>query len=218
MSDHDELHALIAPVALGAATDQERAAVERHSASCRDCRAELDALRAAAGELALDVPQIDPPAALKGKVMDRIHAEGARVSRSPVRPRRRLSLWPALVGALSVLAAGLLAWNVTLRGDDPRQITFVGTSGASGDVTLTDDGTAVMRVRNLPALRPDQGYELWTIRDGTPRSEGFAAVTTGGEVVVATADLEGVEALAITPEVRTNTAAPSVDPIVAVEI
>jgi anti-sigma-K factor RskA len=73
-------------------------------------------------------------------------------------------------------------------------------------------------VSNLPGLAADESYELWTIRDGKPRSEGFAARTADGEIVVATADLEGATALAITPEPRLNTTAPTGDQLVVIDL
>ena len=222
MSDHNAIRELIAPVALGAATEQETADVERHAATCHDCRAELDILRGAAAGLALEVPQLDPPPALKGRVMDAVRAEHRSQAVGAPSRRGRWALWPSLAGALAVLTAGLVAWNVSLQGNGPasRQISFVGTNDprVSGRVVIDAKGTAVMRITGLPQLAADQSYELWTIRDGRPRSEGFAALTAHGEVVVATADLAGASALAITPEHRSNTAAPSVTPIVAVPL
>lgn len=222
MSDHDAIRDLIASVALGAATEHEHAEVERHAATCHDCRAELDGLRSAVAGLALDVPQIDPPTALKDRIMDAVRADGRpRTSPAPVRRPRR-AMWPALAGALAVLAAGLVTWNVTLQGDGPetRQISFVGTTdrSVSGRVVIDESGAAVMRIVGLPPLEAGESYELWTIRGGTPRSEGFAARTANGEVIVATADLAGVTALAVTPEERSNTAAPSVAPVVVVPL
>jgi anti-sigma-K factor RskA len=222
VSDHNAIRELIAPVALGAATEQETSDVERHAATCHDCRAELDLLRGAAAGLALEVPQLDPPPALKARVMDAVRAEN-RIQGVVAPPRRRRwALWPSLAGALAVLAAGLVVWNVSLQGNDPatRQIAFVGANdpGVSGRVVIDAKGSAVMRITGLPPLAADQSYELWTIRDGKPRSEGFAARTAQGEVVVATADLAGASALAITPERRSNTVAPSDTPIVVVPL
>jgi hypothetical protein len=220
MSAHDAIRELIAAVALGAATEQEPAEVERHAVTCHDCRAELDALRGAATGLALDVPQLDPPSALKARVMDAVRNERRP---APARtPRRRFAAWPALAGALGVLAAGLVAWNLTLQdtGPDRTEIAFTSPTDAdvAGRVVIDEDGAAVMRITGLPALAPDEAYELWTIRDGTPRSEGFAARTDDGEVVVATADLAGATALAVTPEKRSNVAAPTSTPVVTVPL
>lgn len=219
MSEHTAIRELIAPVALGAATEQEAAEVERHAATCHDCRAELDVLRGAAAGLALEVPQLDPPPALRARVMEAVRAEGR--ARTPVVAPRRggMSRWQALAGAMAVLVAGLVAWNVTLLrdGSGGREIPIAAGSVA-GRVVIDADGAAVMRMTGLPALAADEGYELWTIRNGKPRSEGFAARTAQGEVIVATADLAGVSALAITPEKRSNTVAPSVIPPVVVAI
>ena len=225
MSGHDEIRDLIGAVALGAATPDEHARVEHHAATCHECRAELDGLRAAAGALALDVPQVEPPTALRRKVMAAVRDDAARNRRpAPSRSRRGLALWPALTGALAVLAAVLVAWNVTLQrdGGGDNTVAFVGTAdapAAAGRLSIDDTGTAVMRITGLPApATPDQGYELWTVRNGVPRSEGFAAQTAAGEVVVATADLDGASALALTPEPRSNTAAPTGATLVVVPL
>lgn len=224
MTGHDEIRDLIGAVVLGAATDAEKTLVERHSATCHECRAELDGLRAAASTLALDVPQIDPPATLKRKVMAAVRDDAAR-SHAAAEPRRRrgLSRWPALAGALAVLAAGLLAWNLTLHGNGGgnQTIAVVGTAdaaGAQGRLSIADDGTAVMRITGLPAPAADEGYELWTVRDGVARSEGFAARTADGDVVVATADLDGASALALTRESRANTTSPTGAKLVVVPL
>ena len=224
MSDHAGIRDLIGAVALGAATDEEHDRVERHAAICHECRSELDGLRAAASVFALEVPQLDPPATLKRRVMASVRDDAARNHRPAAsRPRRALALWPALAGALAVLVAGLVAWNITLqrdRGAD-NTVAFVGTAdapAAAGRLTIDREGTAVMRITGLPALPSNQGYELWTVRNGVPRSEGFAARTAAGEVVVATADLDGASALALTPEPRSNTASPTGTKLVVVPI
>jgi len=195
--------------------------VERHAATCPDCRAELDSLRAATAGLALDVPQLDPPTALKRRIMAAVHEDATRRRPAGAAPaRRRIAMWPPLTAALAALAIGLLAWNVSLRGGGMREIAFAGNGNPSvtGRLRIDEDGTAVMRVRGLPEVGPDQGYELWTIRDGKPRSEGFAARTRSGEVVVATADVGSAAALAITPEPRSNIAAPTGEQVVVVEL
>jgi hypothetical protein len=122
-----------------------------------------------------------------------------------------------------VLAAGLLAWNLTLQGErgGTQTIAVLGTPdapAAQGRLSIADDGTAVMRITGLPAPGADEGYELWTVRDGVARSEGFAARTAGGDVVVATADLDGASALALTREPRANTTAPTGAKLVVVPL
>ena len=143
--------------------------------------------------------------------------------RAPRPRRRRIGRWPAIAGALAVLAAGLLAWNVTLQGDrgGTATIAFVGTTdapAAQGRLSIADDGTAVMRITGLPAPGADEGYELWTIRDGVARSRASPPGPPSGEVVVATADLDGASALALTREPRANTAAPTGAKLVVVPL
>ncbi len=76
----------------------------------------------------------------------------------------------------------------------------------------------MIRITGLPAPGADEGCELWTVRDGVVRSEGFAARTAGGEVVVATADLDGASALALTREPCANTTAPTGAKLVVVPL
>lgn len=190
---------------------------------CAQCRAELADLRAAVTGLALDVPQMDPPASLKAKVMAAVRDDAQRRTQPAPRPARRRFLAPALSGGLAAVILAALVWAFALRSTSPESrtvaIATVRTAPAArGSVEFRPDGSAVMRITGLPALAAGKGYELWTIRDGTPRSEGFAALTPSGELVVATAELSGATALAITPEDRTNVRAPSVDPIVIVPV
>jgi anti-sigma factor RsiW len=223
MTPHDTIRELLAAVALDAATPEETGEVDTHVAGCTECAAELASLRAAAGALSLDVPQLDPPPTLKRRIMDEVRTDIAqRPQASPQRARRSwFRPWPAIAGALATLAVGLVAWNVTMQRDGDRieEIAIAATDRApqvSGTATYLDDGTVIMRVRGLPPLATGQRYELWTIRDGAPRSEGFAAVTADGEAVVATGNLSDAEILAITREVPTNTTAPTETPLVTI--
>lgn len=68
MTAHDWLeHA--APYALGALDVPERAAFEKHLATCDMCRAEVRELREVAGLLALAAPRSAPPAGLRERIM-----------------------------------------------------------------------------------------------------------------------------------------------------
>lgn len=225
MNQHDAIRELLAAVALDAATAAETDDVETHVGTCAECAAELTSLRAAAGALSLEVPQLDPPPTLKRRIMDEVRAGAPARAPSPQRVRRAgrswRRPWPAIAGALAALAIGLVAWNVTLQrdGNGAQEVSIASSERApqaSGTATYLDDGTVIMRVRGLPALGAGQRYELWTIRNGAPRSEGFAAVTADGEAVVATGNLADAELLAITREVPANTTAPTEPPLVAV--
>jgi anti-sigma-K factor RskA len=66
---HDELRELSGGYALGVLDEPERTAFEAHLATCAACAAEVRELTDVAIALALDAPQIDPPAALRDRVM-----------------------------------------------------------------------------------------------------------------------------------------------------
>jgi hypothetical protein len=92
---------------------------------------------------------------------------------------------------------------ISVRGAPPAP-------GISGQVlVLRDQDTAVVRLRNLPPAGAGRAYELWAIRDGRPVSAGFMTASEGDGAVAATQDLDGVTALAVTPEPRSNTRAPT---------
>ena len=69
-TEHDALHDLLAPVALGAADPTEIARVEAHAARCAICREELENLRAGVAMLAADVPQEEPSPRLKASLIE----------------------------------------------------------------------------------------------------------------------------------------------------
>jgi anti-sigma-K factor RskA len=230
--DHDSLKDLIAPVALGAATAEETALVEAHAAECAVCREELAGFRMASSAVGLTVPQVDPPPALKARLMDEVRRDAAL--RRPATPSRvatrgrgsfaarlRARPWPALAAAAAVVVLVLVGWNVALQtGDDGgpnvRSVAVRGTAAAPGitgrALVISDEGTAVVRLDNLPAIRPDQEWELWAFVDGKPASRGFMTRTSGTSAIVATSDLDGVTALAVTPERPANVSAPTSDP------
>ena len=113
--------------ALGALTGAERAAFEAHLASCASCTADVRALSAVAATLAHAVPQIDPPAALRERVLasvsrDSYVASGSMVSGSSrttsVRRKPDTSVFIPWLAAAALLAiAAYLGWDAAqLRG------------------------------------------------------------------------------------------------------
>jgi len=66
---HDELRELSGGYALGVLDEPDRRAFEAHLATCAACAAEVRDLSEVAATLALDVPQVDPPPALRERVL-----------------------------------------------------------------------------------------------------------------------------------------------------
>ncbi len=135
-------------------------------------------------------------------------AAGVPVRREPAGSIRRLRANPWAIAAVLLLACslGLLLWNLNLRQDarpDAVESVALQTTdaapGASGDLTyLPDRRVAILTVRDLPPLPPEQVYQVWLIGDAAPVPSGVFAERTA-EVAVAV-DAERYQALALTIE------------------
>ena len=232
-TEHDALHDLLAPVALGAADPTEIARVEAHATRCPICREELGNLRAGAAMLAADVPQEEPSPRLKASLMSTVRAEAAEraaeaetaspPTRTPVRAatgwswRRLLAPGPAIAIACSlvVLLVGLTI--VVQNGSDaPSQnvasVTVSGTSDAPGVtgrmVYVSDEGTAIVNLSNLPPLSPGEAYQLWVLHDGTASSAGLLESTGPSDARGVATGLARGDAVAVTAQPRTNRTTP----------
>jgi anti-sigma factor RsiW len=72
---HRECAEALAAYALGALSETEAARVRRHLSECRECRAELDWIRAGVDVLPASVPPIEPPPELKQRLMEIVEGE-----------------------------------------------------------------------------------------------------------------------------------------------
>lgn len=111
-----------AALALNSLEAPDREIVEAHARRCRACGRELDELRQVASQLALALPQHDPPAALGSSILaiarSDLERSGAAVAVAP--PRRPMSslsrrpAWLLSITALS-LAAVAMVWGFRLQ-------------------------------------------------------------------------------------------------------
>ncbi|MDX6647236.1 MAG: hypothetical protein QOK40_2963 [Miltoncostaeaceae bacterium] len=231
--EHDAVRDLLAPAALGAAGAAELARVEDHAARCAVCSEELAGLRAAAGAMGSSLPAVQPPPALKSRLMAQVRAEAPAGAPAPLRRRRRRpfewitprAAWPALTGSLAAAALILFGLNLAARSPAPSQLTSISVRGtaAAADlrgqvIVLRDRDVAVVRLQRLRPAGRGRGYELWAIRDGKPVSAGFLAQRGPGEGILAATDLAGVESLAVTREPVTNRSAPTSEPVMVVPL
>jgi anti-sigma-K factor RskA len=109
---HEVMREQAAAYVLGASTAEERAAFEAHLATCRECEGEVRALLEVAAVLAQAVPQVEPPAALRARVLSQVSqvgATGLRAGQSesviPVPPPREGLRSPLWLSGLAVAAA-----------------------------------------------------------------------------------------------------------------
>ena len=90
-------HAVLTELAAGAALDdldpRERAALDAHLASCGRCQALVVELEEVLADLALAAPELQPPASLRGDLLDRLREPDAvdRAARCSLRRRRPIA-------------------------------------------------------------------------------------------------------------------------------
>jgi Anti-sigma-K factor rskA/Putative zinc-finger len=239
--DHTSYREEIGAYLLGALTDLERQAFERHLESCAECRNEIEGLRPAAEALPRSVEQVEPPASLKTSLMEIVEreareaaaAEGKQTkaaparSRPPLRERLRLpSLRPALaVGAL-VLALAVGFGVAQLGGDDGARTVAATVDQnripeGSGNLRLEGDGEdgAILRVNDMPDLRRRQVYQAWVQRNGMVIPQPtFEVGPDGSGAVAVPEDLSDAQAVLVTREPRGGATEPSEQPIMSVSL
>jgi anti-sigma-K factor RskA len=120
--NHDALRELTGAYALGALGAEEKRALEAHLASCAECAAEVRAFGEVARGLDQAVPQIDPPASLRGRVIARVEGLAAKSTVPPVvlsRPesteRFPGTVWLALAASLIAGVLGFYALSLRNR-------------------------------------------------------------------------------------------------------
>jgi anti-sigma-K factor RskA len=222
---------------VGAMTEAEAQAFERHMTHCPSCRDEVERLRPAADALPRAVEQLTPPPTLKASLMEVVEreAEGrADESARAARPRRSLAeRLGALPGLRPILVAGALAlgvaagFGVARLAEEDESRTVVATvderriPDASARLQLQGEGDdgAILRVQGMPRLDRNRVYQAWVLRNGTivPQPT-FEVGDNGGGAVAIPQDLSDAEQVLVTREQRGGARAPSEEPILAVRL
>jgi anti-sigma-K factor RskA len=185
----EDCQELSSAYALNAITLEERRAIAEHLAQCPNCERQLQELQSVADLLPLAVPTVEPPPALKGRILSAMAAPKQETVPLPiphqVSPKRRRN-WTtpalALVAAvLLVLLGGMTAWNIALQqqlASVSRPIAIIeGTTtapGVNGELTyFPSQHLTVMVIHNLPPLKGSQVYQGWFIQGKQPVSIGL---------------------------------------------
>jgi Anti-sigma-K factor rskA/Putative zinc-finger len=233
-ADHTRYQDDIGAYLLGALTDLEVQAFERHTAGCAECRDEIERLRPAADALPRSVEQVEPPPSLKTSLMEVVEREAREPSGAPERRRPRLRrLLPSLAAARPALAAGALVlgllagFGVAQLGEDEVTRTVTATVDesrvptASGRLRIPDGGEdgAILEVQGMPSLDPNRVYQAWVQRDGTlvPQPT-FEVGADGGGAVAVPDDVSDAQAILVTREQRGGARAPSEQPVLSVPL
>jgi anti-sigma-K factor RskA len=188
---HERYEDELAAYMLGSLEPEEAAAFEAHLAGCGRCQARERWLRTSLDVLPSSVEQLEPPPALRKRLMETVRAEAGvaeeapRRARDPGRNRVRawlgsLSLRPAvaLAGVVVLLAAGIIGYAIG-SGDSGTNTQRIALSGNGTGTLVRDGGRAVLRVSNLPQ-RPGRVYEVWLVKRGKPVPSGLFQVGKDG--------------------------------------
>jgi anti-sigma-K factor RskA len=161
----DEFIDLAAGYALDALDPSDVERVEQHAATCADCASRLEEFRETAAALGTRVPQADPPAALRGRLLEAVRSTSQERAPEPLRPRpvRRLRWSGAwLVAAASLLISlASIGWMArmneqmsTLRAD----VTTARERAARYDHIAEVLGSDQLAIRQLAPLAQDLPY------------------------------------------------------------
>jgi anti-sigma-K factor RskA len=222
---------------LGALSDLERQAYERHLEGCVACREELEHLRPVAEALPRSVAPVRPPETMKQAVMEVVESEAHRDAPA-AQPRRSLrgflpsltSRGPAVawVSAAFLLVVGLAVGAgsaLLVQGDRGRTVSArvdsVRVPEASGSLTVSHDESdgAILRVHGMPSLSSRETYQVWVQRNGEVVSQSIFNVGNDGDGAAAVPDdLEGADAVLVTREPAGGARAPSGRPMVSVDL
>jgi anti-sigma-K factor RskA len=187
---------LLSAYALGCLDEAEDRLVSEHLAGCHICRTELQSFQMVTDQLALAVPDVEPPDQLKRRLLERVE------SLHPVRPRpqpepksflQRLQPFKAafsLVVIIALIITNLFLWQRVnqlgvLAGQQGMRAVALHSSDltpqASGFVIISADGeNGVLVVDQMPHLNPERTYQLWLIHDERSTSGAIFSVDEDG--------------------------------------
>jgi anti-sigma-K factor RskA len=245
MNEHAHHEESVGAYLLGALSEIEAKAYERHLEECATCREELERLRPAAEALPRSVTPVAPPPDLKASLMEVVREEARVRDSGPRRAearerlgglRQRLAaLVPAharmrpaaaWVSASFLLIAGVVTgFGVASLVSGDRERTVVASVDerrvpfASGSLRIAEDGGAILRVHGMPELGSDKVYEAWVQRNGETIPQSTFGVGPDGSGAAAVPDaLEDADAVLVTREPRGGARAPSEKPILRVKL
>jgi anti-sigma-K factor RskA len=195
----DEILDLLAAYALDALEPEEITRLHRLLAERPELRDTIAELRATANQLPYGLPEAEPPAELRQRVLDYATGRAERKPAAPARhPRRGWLIGLGGLAAAAVVAAAI-GWGQVagLRGELTQaraelvrsredlataQAVIARLEGATGQgamVRTTEGGTVF--VVKLPRLQPSRTYQLWRIEgENKPKGAGLFTVDQQG--------------------------------------
>ena len=216
MSDHARHRDDIGAYLLGALSDLERQAFERHLAGCGDCQEEVARLRPAAEALPSSVEQVAPPPGLKARLMAEVERDSNVVELRPSRRPMRLMA----VAATLLLGLAIGFGVAQLGGDDTRTLTATIAKAmpqAGGELEIAGDD-ATLRLNDMPDLGGARVYQVWLQHGDRLVPARTFEVGRSGMSSVELRDVSDADGVFVTREARGGAQVPSEDPIVSVPL
>ena len=196
---HQPFEEELAAYLLDALTDEETLSFEAHLATCEHCQARERWLRSSIEVLPSAVEQLEPPPALRERLLETVRSEAAtsvvdapETKRAAPAKRRRSGSWldrvalrpvTAAVAAVLIVAAGVTGY--ALRGGGGAETTTINAQStpalpaARASIERTGD-QGVLRVENLPQ-RKGHVYEVWLAKgNGKPAPSTLFQVNGDG--------------------------------------
>jgi len=237
----DDLHTLVGAYALDALTPSEEVRFEDHLATCAACRQELDELLATAARLG-EAVAVPPDPQMRARLMEAVRrTPQERPMVVHIRPSGWRRQAPRLLAAAAVVAvvASLGAFFV----ERERLQEFQASQSTLSTVLTAPDGRdsveeldnggrlrvvssmaldqAVVLTADLPPPGDDKAYELWSVGDDGPVSEGVISAAVLGSAdlhLVDSLDAAATLALTVEQEGGSPTGKPTTNPVVSVDL
>jgi hypothetical protein len=215
MSDHARHQDEVGAYLLGALSDLERHAFERHLAGCAECQEELERLRPAAEALPGSVVQLEAPPGLKKRLMAEVEGDSDVIA---LRPRRRRTFLAVAAVLLLGLVVGIGV--AQLGGDDERTDTATVARAmpqAGGSLEISGDD-ATLNLHDMPELGGERVYQVWLQHGERLVPSRTFEVGSSGRGNVAFQGVEDADGVYVTREERGGAQVPSENPIVRVPL
>ena len=238
---HEHWQDATAAYLLGALDEGERAAFEEHLTGCPACRDEVADLEPAARALPISVDPVDPPPALKARIMAEVEREASLLAAAgpeadrPAEPARRRLRLPSLrvprlvpaavAAALLVVGVGIGVGVTQLGSEGERTIQAQVTKAAGGQPAKAEleisGGEARLVARGLPAPPSGRLYQVWLKRDGhapEPTAALFKPSRDGSATASVPGSLDDVDQVMVTDEPDGGSSMPTGDLLLVADL
>ena len=213
----------VAAYALGALTDDETRRFEAHLETCELCSTDLAALRPVVDALPAAAEPLQPPPALKKRIMSVVEAEAREKHKQRAPERRSRFAWrpvPAFVAACALLLAGV-GIGFAVLSDGTEKIDGQCIRGCDEVAVTVDEGHGTLKVEGMDQPPEGRIYQVWTQRfgeDPKPTDALFTVDKDGSASVDVPGDTGAVDQVLVTDEPRGGSSAPTTAPYVAVKL